>query len=245
VWQTARPTGWPGLARAVRCATLARRMERIPEPELMLDPAQARAYAEADFAEPHDRFVALLRERLPRLPDAGAALDLGCGPADVTLRFARAFPGWTVDGLDGSPAMLALGRDAVAAAGLGHRVALYEAHLPNGALPRPRYDLVLSNSLLHHLADPAVLWRAIAALATGGAAGFVMDLLRPPSPKEAHALAERHVAGAPAVLRRDFLASLHAAWRDDEVRVQLAAAGLARFAVEVISDRHWIAWGAA
>ena len=93
-------------------------MERVAEPELMDDEAQAQAYAAADFAEPHDRFVSLLRETLPALAPRGCALDLGCGPADVTLRFARAFPGWRVDGIDGSAAMLNLGRAAVAASGL-------------------------------------------------------------------------------------------------------------------------------
>src|SRR5512143_1306905 len=107
-----------------------RSMQRTPEPELMDDEAQARAYAEADFREPHDRFVALLRQRLAWLADAGAALDLGCGPGDVTRRFARAFPGWTVDGLDGSEPMLRLGRAAVEAAGLGGRVSLVQAYLP-------------------------------------------------------------------------------------------------------------------
>ena len=80
-------------------------MKRTPEPELMEDAAQARAYAEADFSEPHGRLLEALRERLPGLPARGAALDLGCGPADVTLRFAGAFPGWTVDGVDASAAM--------------------------------------------------------------------------------------------------------------------------------------------
>ena len=76
-------------------------MQRTPEPELMDDEAQALAYAQGDFEEPHSRVVALLRERLADLPAGGAALDLGCGPADISLRFARAFPGWTVDGVDG------------------------------------------------------------------------------------------------------------------------------------------------
>ena len=34
-------------------------MERIPEPDLMSEQEQARAYAEADFSEPHENFVDL------------------------------------------------------------------------------------------------------------------------------------------------------------------------------------------
>jgi hypothetical protein len=63
-------------------------MERIVEPELMDDEAQARAYAEADFEEPNARFVALYREFVGALPAGAAVLDLGCGPGDITLRLA-------------------------------------------------------------------------------------------------------------------------------------------------------------
>jgi ubiquinone/menaquinone biosynthesis C-methylase UbiE len=35
-------------------------------------------------------------------------LDLGCGPADVTIRFAKANPGYKFHGVDGSAAMLKL-----------------------------------------------------------------------------------------------------------------------------------------
>ena len=41
-------------------------MDRVPEPELMLDPDQARAYAEADFEAPHRHCVKTLFERLLR-----------------------------------------------------------------------------------------------------------------------------------------------------------------------------------
>ena len=36
-------------------------MRRIPEPELMDDAEQAKAYAEADFSEPNQRFLELFR----------------------------------------------------------------------------------------------------------------------------------------------------------------------------------------
>jgi SAM-dependent methyltransferase len=218
-------------------------MQRTPEPELMDDEAQARAYAEADFHEPHDRFVTLLRQRLAWLADEGTALDLGCGPGDVTLRFARAFPSWTVDGLDGSAAMLRLGRAAVEAAGLGNRVSLLQAHLPAPAAPRASYDLVFSNSLLHHLREPMVLWQAVERWTAPGAGVFVMDLLRPPDRDEAERLQRLYAAGEPPVLQHDFFHSLLAAYRPDEVRAQLAAAGLAHFDVEVVSDRHFIVSG--
>ncbi len=79
-------------------------MRRVPEPELMEDEPQARAYSEADFAEPHSMFVRLCREAWAGHEIRGRMLDLGCGPADVTVRLAKAFPALAIDGVDGSAA---------------------------------------------------------------------------------------------------------------------------------------------
>jgi len=218
-------------------------MDRVPEPELMTAEEQARAYAEADFEEPHARCLALLEESFPDLPETGVAIDLGCGPGDITFRFARAHPGWEVDGVDGAPAMLRHGQEALMRGDLGRRVRLVCARLPRDPLPRRRYDFIFSNSLLHHLADPAVLWSAVRDAAAGpGTPVFIMDLMRPSSHEEARRLVDEHSGGEPEVLRRDFLHSLHAAYRPEEVEAQLEAAGLP-LEVVVVSDRHWIARG--
>lgn len=211
-------------------------MERLPEPELMDDPVQALAYAQADFGEPHEAFVRGFRERF-RGHTPAHVLDLGCGPADVTCRFARAYPSAHVLGIDGAPAMIELGQQVTARAGLADRVTLVTARLPGAPLPAQRFDTVISNSLLHHLGDPAVLWEAIKAHAAPRAAMFVMDLLRPGSRAQAQALVDQYAAGEPEILRRDFHNSLLAAFTVEEIRAQLARAGLP-FAVDVVSDRH-------
>lgn len=66
-------------------------MQRIPEADLMDDPAQATAYGQADFSEAHDRFIVLFRERFGMESWGGPVLDLGCGTGDITVRFAKAF----------------------------------------------------------------------------------------------------------------------------------------------------------
>lgn len=217
-------------------------MQRVPEPELMDDAAQARAYADADFEEPHSHFVALLRERFPALPGRGTALDLGCGPGDITLRVARALPGWEVDAVDGSSPMLALARDAARAGQLDDRVTFIEAHLPTDRLPHAHYELVFTNSLLHHLDDPLPFWSWLAGWARGTPL-FLMDLMRPASRTEAARLVDRYAAGEPEVLRRDFFNSLLAAYTPEEVSAQLHAGGLDRLEVAIVSDRHLIACG--
>jgi SAM-dependent methyltransferase len=216
-------------------------MERIPEPELMEDPEQARAYALADFSEPHEAFVRHFQRLFPDFAH-GRVLDLGCGAADVTIRFARAYSRATLEGIDGAEPMLELGREAVARAGLDSRIVLRSLHLPAAGL-NGGYDAVISNSLLHHLAEPETLWQAVAKAARPGAPLLVMDLLRPASRDAALGLVRLHAGDAAPVLARDFFNSLLAAYRPGEVARQLRAAGLAHLDVEPVSDRHWLVWG--
>ena len=213
-------------------------MKRTPEPaELMDEAQQALAYAGADFSEANELFLELFGQLRPG-PFSGRAIDLGCGPADIPLRFARRHPEAVIDAVDGAPAMLALAEAAIAEEGLGRRIRLHCHHLPAAELPEGNYQAVLSNSLLHHLADPMDLWRTVKHCAAPGAAVLVMDLLRPGSPEAVEALVERHAADAPEVLRRDFRASLHAAYRPEEVDAQLREAGLPGLKTEQVSDRH-------
>ena len=204
---------------------------------------QARAYAAADFTEPHEAFVARFRDRFPDF-NGGRVLDLGCGTADVTVRFARGYTEVRVVGVDGAPAMLAEGARLVERAGLGARITFELLRLPDPALSGAAYDAVISNSLLHHLADPAVLWSSIEAAARPRAPVFVMDLRRPVSTDAAQQLVDAYAADASPMLRDDFYRSLCAAYTPDEVRSHLDGAGLGRFRVEPIGDRHLIAYGA-
>lgn len=217
-------------------------MERVAEPELMDDPRQAAAYAAADFAAPHDAIVAAFAARFPEARPH-TVLDLGCGPADVSCRFAAAHPGCRVVGVDGARAMLEEGRRLVAARGMARRVALVAGYLPDVPLRAAAFDTVISNSLLHHLRDPAALWAAVRTHGAPGARVLVADLRRPPTPAAADALAATYAAGDPPVLRADFLHSLRAAWEPGEVQSQLDATGLACLHVEPLGDRHLLVSG--
>lgn len=218
-------------------------MEREPEPELMDDAEQAAAYARADFEEPHARFIQLFRETFAGEEIGGTVLDLGCGPADIALRFAQAYPRCAVQGVDGAAAMLEHGEARLQQAGLTARVQLIHAYLPDASLPLAAYDAIISNSLLHHLRDPVVLWRTIRRYAKAGAPIFVMDLLRPASRAAAQALVDNYAADEPPILRHDFFHSLLAAYRLEEVIAQLRGAGLGHLQVGQVSDRHILVHG--
>jgi ubiquinone/menaquinone biosynthesis C-methylase UbiE len=217
-------------------------MQRVPEPELMDDVAQAVAYAGADFAEPNELFVETFASRFPAF--AGRRIvDLGCGPADIAVRLARAYPACEVIAVDAAPAMLDLGRKAVDEAQLGHRVRLELARIGRETPPVERADAVVSNSLLHHLADPMDLWRVVTDLGAPGAAVLVMDLFRPQTQYAAREIVACYAADEPEILRRDFFNSLLAAYRPAEVRAQLRDAGLGQLHVETLSDRHLVVLG--
>ena len=220
-------------------------MQRIPEPELMDSEAQALAYSAADFSKPHDFFVQLFGEVFKGLSMQGTVLDLGCGPADVTLRFAKAYPDCRVHGIDAGPNMLRLGREGVSREGLDGRIDLIQGHLPEDAPPLPGYDGIISNSLLHHLADPLILWQCIGRYARPDAPVFVMDLMRPESEEELDRLVACYTADESETLQVDFRNSLMAAYRTAEVEKQLETSGLFDFSVRQVSDRHWAVWGLA
>lgn len=218
-------------------------MQRRPEPEVMEDAEQAFAYATADFEACNQAFADRCLEALRGL-ERGVVLDLGCGPADIPLRLARALPaGVRIVAVDASRAMLAHARRAVDASPLTGRIDLVQAYLPHVPLPRGACAAVISNSLLHHLPDPAPLWRTVRELARPGAPVIVGDLFRPPSEEDARRIVREAAVSDHPVLERDFFASLLAAFTVDEVREQLHAAGLACLDADQVSERHLLVRG--
>jgi len=217
-------------------------MDRILEPELMTDAAQTLAYAEADFAQVNQGFVDRFRACFPKTV-GGTMVDLGCGPADIPVRFARALPGFTITAVDGSEPMIALAHQAVKAAGLQVRVHPRCARLPMLALPLQSFDAVVSNSLLHHMPDPRLLWNELLRLGKPGSTVLVMDLFRPESPERAREIVEQYAGNEPPVLKEDFFNSLCAAFTLREIRFQVRSRGLGALVCELASDRHWIVWG--
>jgi len=219
-------------------------MKRIPEPELMDTEEQACAYAAADFSEAHQFYVTLFNEMFPRRPAKAAALDLGCGPADVTIRFARANPGYVVHAVDGSAAMLKRAKEALQAQrGLMKRIKLVEGYIPGAPIPREHYDVILSNNFLHHLHDPGVLWRTVRKYAKRGTLVFVTDLFRPASRAAARTLVRKYSGSGAPILKRDFYNSLLAAFTLNEIEEQLTGTKLSELRVKVIDDRHLIIFG--
>jgi trans-aconitate 2-methyltransferase len=217
-------------------------MDRVCEPELMDEAEQAQAYAQADFSVGDQALV----ERLDQLFPAGLGarlLDLGCGPGNISFLLAERHGQATVLGVDGAEAMLALARQRLREQPLLEgRLSFQQALLPCPELAGG-FSAVVSNSLLHHLHNPQVLWQALRQLGAPGTCIYMKDLRRPGSSATADELRQRYLAEAPPVLQRDYIASLHAAFRPEEVELQLAAAGLHSLRVEPLEDRYLEVWG--
>lgn len=219
-------------------------MQRIPEPELMNDDAQARAYASANFSEAHQFYVSLFDETFPRRNPKAIALDLGCGAGDVTIRFAKANPEYTFHAVDGSAAMLRFANDAAQQhPDLANRIRFIEGFIPGAPIPDRSYDVIVSSNFLHHLHQPQVLWQTSKEYSHSGTLVFVTDLFRPARRSEAEAIVDKYATNEPDILRRDFLNSLLAAFTPQEVEDQLREACLDQLRVKTISDRHLMVCG--
>lgn len=173
--------GWPDLPR-------------IPEPEVMDECGEVEAYssgaAQSYLSEIDDTFVGhALRLVSARIAAGlfGRALDVGTGPGQIVLKLAAHLPGWQLLGVDRSPNMI---REAVAArrkekglpsrlSGSAARVEFLVADASRLPFPDASFDLVLCNSVLHHLENPSQLLAQISRVAKPDAAILLRDLCRP------------------------------------------------------------------
>ncbi len=216
-------------------------MERVLEPEIMDGEEQVQAYAQADFAQENQWFVDQFLNNFSDFRE-GVVLDLGCGPADILIRLARACPSMKFIGLDASEPMITRAQAAVEEAKLTDRIQFISQKFQDLQLPEP-VDAIISNSLVHHIPNPFKFWYALKQLAKSGSPVLVMDLVRPETIEDAQALVDQYAANEPEQLRRDFYNSLLAAFTEDEVAAHLAEMNHSRMLIDVPDDRHWIVTG--
>lgn len=218
-------------------------MDRKPEPELMDVPERAQAYADADFAEVNAAFVERLLDVAGDHGEA-LALDLGTGPGEIPLLVLEQRPGWRIVAVDASWAMLQLGQDAKQVQPGANAVRFLAADAKRTPFPEYVFDVVFSNSLLHHLPDPVPFWYEVKRVARPGAAVLVRDLIRPESAADAERLVETYAGGEHELLKEDFYNSFLAAFNEVEVFDQLEHAGLeSKLRIERLGDRHMDVFG--
>lgn len=223
---------------------MSEHMPRQPEPEYMDLPEEASAYADADFSDVNQAFVEHLLELAPPLRKP-LALDLGTGPGDIPLRLLRMRPEWRVAGLDAARAMLAFARGGAKAEGRLSSLLPVNADSKRCPFPDTTFDVIFSNSILHHITDVAPFWSELKRVARPGAFIFLRDLARPANPESARAIVERYSGNESELLKGEYYRSLLSAYTPEEVRTQLRGAGLDSLEVKMVTDRHLDVFGCA
>jgi len=206
----------------------------------MDDETQAVAYANTDFSSSNQCFVDGLVETFGGYLET--ILDIGCGPADVPIRILRKVPNAHVTAIDASPPMVNLARKAVRNAHLQDHIEILLARLGNLNLQQKQFKSIISKDMLHHLPDPAVFWEQITTRSAQTTAIYVMDLYRPNSPADAQRITDADTSNEPDILRSDFYNSLLAAFTINEIKNQLASAGL-KLNIKPITHKHLLISG--
>jgi len=150
----------------------------------MDDSGEVEAYASA-AAQKHldaidDTFVAHAM-RLVLGCERGRALDIGTGPGQIVIKLAQRLRGWSFVGVDRSAGMIRQARESLGAGEEAVRGRVKFEIADGNQLPFPdrSFELVMCNSVLHHLAEPGKLLSEMARLATPGGAILLRDLRRP------------------------------------------------------------------
>ena len=213
---------------------------RVLEPESMESAEDVEEYDAMDHSEVNNRFVAdFLNAHGPCR--GGEVLDVGTGTALIPIALARADTYARVVGLDLAPAMIERAERNVAAAELSDRIRCIQADAKSvgESLGGSAFEAVISNSIIHHLADPRHALAMMVERVSPGGTLMIRDLIRPDSDAEVDALVERYAAGESPGARALFHASLRAALSLDEIQMYAAEVGLPAACVDKTSDRHW------
>ena len=107
-----------------------------------------------------------------------------------------------------------------------------------------RFLIVMSNSLIHHLPEPATCLAEAVRLAARGGRLFFRVLVRPDSEAAVDAMVAAHAEGEPEAARQMLHDSLRAALDLDEIRAMITELGFDAQTVQLTSDRHWT-WSVA
>jgi ubiquinone/menaquinone biosynthesis C-methylase UbiE len=218
-------------------------IERQLETEAMDTVEEAREYDLMDHHAVNARFVTDMLEAANRLGGSDLrgrfAVDVGTGTGRIPIELCRAKPVVRVVAVDLARQMLRVARENVESAGLSARIALQLARATALPFRDACSPFVVSNSLIHHLPEPARALHEMTRVVARGGLLFVRDLFRPSSSSAVNRLVDAYAADATAHQRQLLDDSLRAALTVDEVRQAVAGLPLADVSLSATSDRHW------
>ena len=212
-------------------------MQRVLEPEVMDTLAEAIDYDTMDFTAVNNAFA---QSAVKLGPPSGTILDAGTGTAQIPILICQQSPHWQIVGTDLSQDMLFIGAKNVEQAGLQKQITLETADAKQLPYPNEYFEMVISNSLVHHLADPLPFFQEIKRVLKPNGAILIRDLIRPADQATMHAVVESIGTEYNEHQKMLFRDSLHAAFTLDEVNGFVQSSGL-NIAVYQSSERHWTA----
>jgi SAM-dependent methyltransferase len=208
----------------VRETLSRRRIERMPEPSLVMDDEdQVRSYVaagrETGVMAPTYLFHGANIADVIKPGDR--VLDLACGPANQLALVARLNPEVSFVGIDLSPSMLAQAEALIKVQGLSN-VSFQEGDITRlSAFADHSFDAVVSTLSLHHLPTLKMLHQTFAEAArvlrpNGGV--YIMDFSRLKLRSSIEYFAYQYVDRQPVLFTQDYLNSLLAAFTLDDLR---------------------------
>ena len=211
-------------------------LPRVLEPEVMDSAEEARDYDAMDHAGVNRVFVA---DFLAVWNGRGPILDIGAGTAQIPIELCRQAPTARVVAIDMAEHMLAVGRENVRQAGLAERLRLERCDAKQLPYPDNSFGAIISNSIVHHIPEPARVLTEMVRVAAPGAVLFVRDLLRPADEATVQQLVATYAGDANTHQQQMFADSLRAALMLAEVQNLVAALGFDATSVRQTTDRHW------
>ena len=215
-------------------------LPRVLEPEVMDTAEEAAEYDAMDHGEVNRRFC---DDLLALAPSPKHVVDVGTGTARIPIelvgRVKARMKGVHVVAIDLAEHMLAVAKQNVDRAGFSAQIELQKSDAKMSGLPRSAFDVVMSNSIVHHIPEPKRALADMLKLRKHGGLLFVRDLERPADDAAVHALVARYAGNETKKARDLFEASLRAALTVDEVIALLSPMGVPSSAVSRSSDRHW------
>ena len=124
---------------------------------------------------------------------------------------------------------------------MGERVKLRKADAKSLLYPDNYCDMLISNTIVHHLPEPIPFLKEVNRVTKPNGAIFLRDLIRPPDETAVNTLVEKYAGDCNEYQKKLYRDSLCAAFTLEEVESLIHESGLKGLQVVQSSDRHWSA----
>ena len=217
-------------------------IERVLEVEVMDTPEEALDYNRMDHSHVNQLFASDLRAAGFV---GGDVLDVGTGTALIPVEICRQAKEqplpqrMRIMAIDLAVEMLNLARYNIEIAGVRETVQLSQVDAKQMPFSGEMFDVVISNSIVHHIPHPARVISECTRVLRPGGLMFIRDLMRPASELDVQKFVALYTGQENQHSQQMFADSLRAALTLEEIRQLVVAAGASAESVLATSDRHW------